>query len=456
MTSIGDERMSAIHLLRAGQTVSEVAKQLDRSEQWVRKWWRRYQSNGWAGVVEHSRAPQRVPRRLSAEVRREIIVTRSDLEAQAASGEGLKFIGARAVRTRLKVPNSDSRPSIGSIARVLRAAAMTKPRCTAEKPEVVYPHVRPTKAQQLIQIDIVPHYLAGGTRVPCFNGIDVVSRCATGMAYAERRSREASGFLLHVWQVLGVPEYTQVDNDSCFDGGHTHPYVLGQVVRTALMVGTELIFSPVYHPESNGYVERFHQEYNRHVWDDTYLSDIDAVRQVSDRFFTLYCHSGHHSALRGHTPQEVHGQPVYRLSQDFVLPSGRLPLYEGRLHFIRQIRPDGTVSVLNVPWAVPNPDPLHGVWVTIDLRTSGVTSSIYDAAPDVLTRRCLVTRPFPLEEPVLPRTETTVGRPGSFPSQPPVSETQKPPRAVPLLSVIGVAAGIELLFRTLLGTARRT
>ncbi len=456
MTTLGDERMSAIHLLRAGQTVSEVAKQLNRSEQWVRKWWQRYQRDGWAGVVERSRAPQRVPKRLSAEVRREIILARSELEAQAASGEGLKYIGAPAVRTRFKMRGCEAPPSIASIERMLHAAGMTKPRCTAEKPEVVYPHVRPTKPQQLIQIDIVPHYLTGGTRVPCFNGIDVVSRCATGMAYAERRSREASGFLLHVWQVLGVPEYTQVDNDSCFDGGHTHAYVFGQVVRTALMVGTELIFSPVYHPESNGYVERFHQEYNRHVWDDTYLSDMDAVRQESEHFFALYCHSGHHSALHGRTPQEVHGQPLYRLPQDFILPSGRLPLYEGRLHFIRQVRPDGTVSVLNVSWAVPNPDPLQGVWVTIDLRTSGATLSIYDAAPDVLTRRCLVTYPFPLEEPVLPRTEIAVGRPGSSPSQPPLSETQKPPRAVPLLAVFAVAAGIELLFRTLLGADRKT
>jgi transposase-like protein len=41
MTSLADERMSAIHLLRAGQTVSEVAQQLGHSERWVRKWWQR-------------------------------------------------------------------------------------------------------------------------------------------------------------------------------------------------------------------------------------------------------------------------------------------------------------------------------------------------------------------------------------------------------------------------------
>jgi transposase len=94
--------MSAIHLLRAGQTVRAVAQQLGRSERWVRKWWQRYQTAAWAGLTEQSHAPHCVPRQLSAAVRQQIILARSALEAQAATGTGLKYIGAPAVRTRLK------------------------------------------------------------------------------------------------------------------------------------------------------------------------------------------------------------------------------------------------------------------------------------------------------------------------------------------------------------------
>ncbi len=57
--------------------------------------------------------------------------------------------------------------------------------------------------------------------------------------------------------------------------------MLGRVVRFALWVGTEVVFSPVRHPESNGYVERFHQEYDRHVWRDTYLADLAEVRRAA-------------------------------------------------------------------------------------------------------------------------------------------------------------------------------
>jgi transposase InsO family protein len=426
MTNLADERAGAIHLLRAGRAVHEAAIQLNHSERWVRKWWQRYRVAGWAGLAEQSRVPHRVPRRLSDEVRWQIILARSELEAQAAAGTGLKYIGARAVRTRLKAQSCQPLPGIASIERVLQAAGMTRPQHAAAGAEVVYPNLQPTEPQQLCQIDIVPHHLAGGMRVSCFNAIDVVSRFATGTAYEGRRAREACAFVVRVWQTLGIPRYTQFDNDGCFDGGHTHPYVLGQLVRLALRVGTEALFSPVQHPESNGFVERFHQEYNRHVWDDTYLSDLAAVKQQSEHFFPLYCTSAHHAALNGRTPEEVHGQPIYRLPSDFALPAERSPLYEGRLHFVRRVLADNTVSVLNVRWTVPHPEPLKGVWVTIELRASGAILAIYDAAPDVCTRRCLATYPFPVKEPILTCAQMTARRPDTLAAPPAPAEAPQP------------------------------
>jgi hypothetical protein len=271
-----------------------------------------------------------------------------------------------------------------------------------QQPPIQYPHLKPTKPHQLCQVDIVPHYLPGGERVACFNAIDVVSRYPTGQALAQRRAQDATEFLVHVWQEIGIGHYTQVDNEGCFSGGATHPYVLGKVVRLALAVGTELVFSPFYHPESNGTVERFHQEYDRHVWEETDLRQRRQVQTTAEQFFQLYRQSDHHAALDGLTPAQCHSQvPVTRLSADFVQPKTKLPLYEGRVHFIRRVNPTGTVSVLNIEWAVPEPDPTKGVWVTLEFRLDGATLSIYDAAPDAGQRTCLVAYPFPLSETVL-------------------------------------------------------
>ena len=181
MASQHEERLTAIHLLRAGHSTAAVAEQLGRSQRWVRKWRQRYASAGWAGLPERSRAPQQHGRHIATEIRQLVIQARSELEAEAASGQGLKYIGGRAVRTELQGRLIGPAPSVPTIERILRTAGLTQRRQPAG-PEIRYPHVRPTAAHQLGQIDIVPHYLTGGQKVACFNGLDVVSRYPTGQA----------------------------------------------------------------------------------------------------------------------------------------------------------------------------------------------------------------------------------------------------------------------------------
>jgi hypothetical protein len=281
-------------------------------------------------------------------------------------------------------------------------------------------------------VDIVPHYLPGGQKLACFNGLDVVSHYPTGQPFSQRRSKDAAEFLIHLWQTVGIAQYTQVDNEGCFSGGMTHPGVIGQVARLALRVGTELVFSPFYHPASNGTVERFHQDYNRHVWQGTYLADQAQVRRQGDHFFQLYRHSAHHSALAGQTPQQCHtATPATYLPADFCLPATKLLLYEGRLHFMRAVEPEGAVLVLNRRWAVPQPQAHPALWVTLELQVSGATLSIYDAAPDCDQRTCLAAYPFPVSEPILPRPELKTQSEATSVSTPTVQTSQPLPEPQP-------------------------
>jgi len=395
-----EERKSAIHLLRTGQSVKAVATELGRSPRWVRKWWKRYQMEGWDGLKDCARRPHKLARQTTDVQRQAIQKARSELEAEAAEGKGLKYIGGQAIRTRLKEQKMRPLPSIATMERVIRAAGMTRPYQRTKEPEIHYPHLKVENAQELIQVDIVPHYLKGGARVACFNAIDVSSRYPAGEAYAQRRATEAEAFLIQVWQELGISKYTQVDNEGCFSGGFTHPYVLGKVVRLALQAGTELVFSPVRHPQSNGCVERFHQDYDKHVWEDTYLNNMPEVQAQGQHFFTLY-RKRPHRRLHEQTPEEVHQAPK-RLLPDLKPPTKKRPLYAGQVHFIRKVLPDNTISVLNVNWSVPNAKPEQGIWATLSLTPAGAKLLIFDAAPDVSNRNRLAMHPFKLSEPVLP------------------------------------------------------
>lgn len=407
-----EERKSAIHLLRAGQKVGAVAAELGRSTRWVRKWRKRYQAEGWDGLKDRSRRPHKIVRQTPEANQQAIRKARSELEAEAAEGKGLKYIGGQAIRTRLKEQGIQPLPSISTIERVLRAAGMTRPYQHAKEPKRHYPHLKIKNSQELIQVDIAPHFLKGGERVACFNAIDVASRYPTGEAYAQRRSKEAEDFLIRVWQELGIPKYTQVDNEGCFSGGFTHPYVLGKVVRLALQAGTELVFSPVRHPQSNGFVERFHQDYDKHVWEDTYLNNLAEVQAQGQHFFTLY-RKRPHTRLNEQTPETVHQSPT-RLPIELKLATKKRPLYAGQVHFIRKVLADNTISVLNVNWPIPDAKPDQGVWATLAITISGAKLIVFDAAPDVPTRKQLAIHRFKLSEPVLPHPLSVPSAPTSI------------------------------------------
>ena len=407
-----EERKSAIHLLRAGQSVRSVAAEMGRTRRWVRKWRKRYQTEGWGALQDRSRRPHQIVRQTTEVHKQAIRKARSELEAEAAEGKGLKYVGGQAIRTRLKEKGIRPLPSTSTVERVIRAAGMTRPYQRPEQPEIRYPHLKVKRPQTLIQADIVPHYLKGGDRVACFNAIDVASRYPTGQAYAQRRSKDAEAFLIHVWQELGVSKYTQVDNEGCFSGGFTHPYVLGKVVRLALQAGTELVFSPVRHPQSNGFVERFHQDYDKHVWKDTYLSNISEVQDQGQRFFALY-RQRPHRRLNEQSPESAHQTPK-RLPLDLKPASKQRPLYEGQVHFIRKVLANNTISVLNVNWPVPDAKPDQGVWATLIIKTSGAKLIVFDAAPDVPARKRLAIHRFKLSEPVLGHPLSTSRKPTSI------------------------------------------
>lgn len=395
------ERQRAMHLLHAGYTVAEVAQTLGRSERWVRKWRQRFRKEQWDGLKSRSRRPKHFSRRLPESVRRAIRETRSELEALAATGKGLKYIGSFAIRTRLQEKGVSPLPSCRTIERVLREAGMTRPRTPAQ-PTLALPRLQTIEPHTLIQIDIVPHFLQGGQAVACFNALEVGTRYPVGRAYEHRRTSEALDFAVYVWKTIGIPTYTQVDNEGCFSGGNTHPYVLGRLVRLALMVGTELVFSAIGEPKSQAFIERLHQDYDRHVWQDTYLADLEKVNGRGNQFFQAY-RQRPHPQLGGRTPQEVYqAVAVRKLPPEFEIPSGRIPLYAGRVHFIRRVGKDHTVRVLNVSWSVPSAEIGQGVWVTLELYAGGKAwLQVYDGAPDMPGRKLLAVHPFPLREPVL-------------------------------------------------------
>lgn len=404
LTHAFTQRVAAIHLLQQGISPTQVCRELECSRAWVYKWWRNFNRQGaWDDLKDHSRAPHRHPRQLTPEIRQAIQRVRRELEAQAQQPGRLSYIGAPTIRSQLKAQEIVPLPSCGSIERVLAQAGLTHPR-TQHPEDIHYPHLQPTQPHQVIQVDIVPHFLAGGGCVSCFNAIDPVSHFPSGQQALSKSAAVAMHFLWQIWHEQGRAPYVQLDNESGFSGGTAQALVLSKVVRLCLYVGVQVVFTPFYHPQSNGCVERFHQDYNQFTWKRFSFTDLAMVQDTSRLFFDLFRHSPHIQALAGQCPQAVQGSILAEpLPQTLELPNPKLPLTAGLVHFIRRVSLERTVSVLYHDWAVPGAEPNQGVWVTVQLQVpQTATLQIFDAAPDAEMRTCLATHPFPLQEVVLP------------------------------------------------------
>jgi transposase InsO family protein len=91
----------------AGHRPGEVAKQLGISRQTVYKWVRRWRTEGWAGLVDRSSRPHRMPRRTSVEATAAIVTARrahhaGPVRLAAILGMAASTIGA--VLTRAGMP----------------------------------------------------------------------------------------------------------------------------------------------------------------------------------------------------------------------------------------------------------------------------------------------------------------------------------------------------------------
>ena len=60
--------------------------------------------------------------------------------------------------------------------------------------------------------------------------------------------------------------------------------------------------------------------------------------------------------------------PHHKLPEDFKIGANSLPITEGKVHFIQQVKGDGTISVLNKDFDVGESLAYEYVWANIDTK----------------------------------------------------------------------------------------
>jgi len=349
-------RQRAISLRLAGRPVNYICAALGRVEAWFYKWWHRYLEDGPAGLYDLTRANHHVAQRIPPELERAILSVRRRLQAHATPATRYSLIGATVILGELRALGVRPLPSERTIERVLERNGLTAPRVRLAPllPRQAYPGPQARASNELHEVDLVgPIYLKGsGHRYYIWVGKDAFDGAVCLRLADSRKMDEVLGFLGECWKDLGLPEQVQFDNARELAGWGPSARTLSRVIRLCLRFGAGPVFIPEGEPQFNGSVENFNGWFQEPLFDRRFKRPGDLRRELA-RLQEAVTTQHALPRLGGKTPaQHRRGLRLRKLPANFEVPTGRLPLAEGRVTFIRRVSVAGTVTVLSQSFRV--------------------------------------------------------------------------------------------------------
>jgi transposase InsO family protein len=274
--------------------VRTAAEAFGVSPRTVRKWMKRRETEGAAGLQDRSSRPKRSPRALPQAWRELIAQLRRESRLTG------KQIGERLQLARSTVANHLTRLGIG--------------RLTALDPKPAVVRYQRAYAGELLHLDVKKlarfhrrgHRITGDRRMASdgagWDFVHVAIDDATRLAYvevlADERRATTTGFLVRAlrwFRTLGVRvERVMSDNGS--------PYVSKLFRKACRWLGLKHIRTRPYTPKTNGKAERFIQTLMRE-WAYAIPFDNAQLRAADlPRWLDLYNRARPHSALGGRPP----------------------------------------------------------------------------------------------------------------------------------------------------------
>jgi transposase InsO family protein len=349
-------RQRAIALRLSGRPVRYICQALGRSDFWFRKWWRRYLEAGAEGLYDLSHATHHVAQRLTPELERAILSIRRRLQAHASPATRYRLIGATAILAELKALDLRPLPNPRTIERVLQRNGLTAPRVRLAPllPRQEWPGPQARASNELHEVDLVgPVYLKGnGHRYYIWVCKDIFDGAVCLRLADSRKMDEVLWFLGECWKDLGRPEQVQFDNARELAGWGQSARALSRVIRLCLRFGVSPVFIPEGEPQFNGSAENFNGWFQEPLFQHHFRRPGDLRRELA-RLQEVVNSQHVHPRLGGQTPaQHRRGVRLQKLPASFMVPTGRLPLAEGRVTFIRRVSWAGTVTVLSQSFRV--------------------------------------------------------------------------------------------------------
>ena len=391
-------RREAVSRRLQGHRVCDICDDLQRTPRWLNKWWREYHRHPDTDFTEQGRAPQTSPQRMPPEIEQAVVALRHMLEAGQTPDTRYGLIGARAIWGKLHRLHVQPLPSVATIQRLLAKQGLTHP-LGANHDAAYYPWPVPWEINAIQATDIITKHLQGGEVIQNFHTLDLYSHAIGLTQHAHKTTATATAHLLAAWAQMGRPLLHQFDNESTFGGGPVHTRVLGHVVRLCLYCQVEPFFTPVYEAKRNHQIETFHSLWVASFWSRQEFTSLADVRTELPLFLRWYRTEYRPPALEGKTPAQMRRgfrPPPLPKPLAALIPADRLPLTAGRIHVMRRVDSQGTITLFNEPWLIGKR--WMGEYIRATINTAQQQISFWHKPDPPSGWRCLKRRRFRLPE----------------------------------------------------------
>ena len=255
-------------------------------------------------------------------------------------------IGADAIRAALIEQRIEQVPSARTVGRILQRLGILDGRRRIRQPPPPVGWYLPEVASGRAELDsfdtICGLILRGGIEIEVLNGVSLHGGLTSSWPSLSITASSVVESLLSRWKQFGLPRYAQFDNATIFQGPHQFPDVVGQIMRTCLLLGVTPVFAPPREPGFQNAVESLNGRWQAKVW-RRFDHESLAVLELRSQRWIAAVHL--RSAARiDRSPPRISFPPHFELALQ-TRPAGTLI-------FIRRTDDRGMASVLGHSFSI--------------------------------------------------------------------------------------------------------
>jgi putative transposase len=249
-----------------------------------------------------SRRPHYSPRATPPDLEAWILKLRADLGVD----NGADYIRDALQRVHAQTQPSWRVPSRSTINRLLHRHDLlaSNPK---KRPRSSYRRFSFAQPRDCYQIDATELALADGSKVVAFDVLDDCTRVLVACrAAASETAQAAIAAITKAINAYGAPALVLSDNGAAFTSRLLHPNgPPSRFTCTVNRLGSRLIHSSPYHPQTCGKVERHHQTLKKWLAARPPAANLQALQRLLDRYRRYYNNRRHGALPKRATPQQA-------------------------------------------------------------------------------------------------------------------------------------------------------